>query len=79
MCSFWWIFFLSFFFVVENFIYAILFSDKQETGVIDFNELKEMLLGFGEKIDDEDIGLFEKAVGVKEGKVIIEGKHDKII
>lgn len=38
-----------------------------------------MLLGFGEKIDDEDIGLFEKAVGVKEGKVIIEGKHDEII
>ena len=33
-----------------------------------------MLLGFGEKIDEDDIGLFEKAVGVKDGKIAVEGK-----
>ena len=33
-----------------------------------------MLLGYGEKIDEDDIGLFEKAVGVKDGKIAVEGK-----
>lgn len=32
-----------------------------------------MLVGFGEKIEEDDIGLLEKAVGVKDGKVPVEG------
>ena len=33
-----------------------------------------MLIGYGEKIEEDDIGLLEKAVGVKEGKVAVDGK-----
>ncbi len=32
-----------------------------------------MLLGYGEKIEEDDIGLLEKAVGVKDGKVAVDG------
>jgi Ca2+-binding EF-hand superfamily protein len=49
--------------------------DKDELGVMDFEELKNILTQYGEKLDEDDIEIFEQALKVNEGKIIVDGKY----
>jgi len=57
---------------------ACLAFDKQDMGIIEFEDLKQILLKYGEQLDDDDIELFEKAVNVSDGKIIVDGKASSI-
>ena len=52
---------------------ACLAFDKQDMGIIEFEDLKQILLKYGEQLDEDDIELFEKAVNVSDGKIIVDG------
>lgn len=41
---------------------------------MDFEELKNILTQYGEKLDDDDIEIFEQALKVNDGKIIVDGK-----
>ena len=41
---------------------------------MDFEELKNILMQYGEKLDEEDLDIFEQAVKVNDGKIIVDGK-----
>ena len=47
--------------------------DKDELGVMDFEELKNILTQYGEMLDEDDIEIFEQALKVNEGKIIVDG------
>jgi len=53
---------------------ACLAFDKQDMGIIEFEDLKQILVKYGEQLDEDDIELFEKAVNISDGKIIVEGK-----
>lgn len=38
-----------------------------------FEELKNILMKYGEQFDQDEIELFEKSVNVTDGKVIVDG------
>ena len=40
---------------------------------MNFEELKTILTEYGEKLDEEDIELFEQAMKVNDGKIIVDG------
>lgn len=41
---------------------------------MDFEELKNILTQYGDKMDDDDIEIFEQAMKVADGKLIVDGK-----
>lgn len=53
--------------------------DKDEIGVMDFEELKNILMQYGEKLDDEDIEIFEQALKVNDGKLIVDGNFFSLV
>jgi hypothetical protein len=53
---------------------ACLAFDKQDMGIIEFEDLKQILLKYGEQLDEDDIELFEKSVNVSDGKIIVDGE-----
>lgn len=45
-------------------------------GVINFEELKEIITKYGEQLDEDEIDLFEHSVNVSDGKIIVDGKKN---
>lgn len=48
--------------------------DQKDTGIMVFDELKNVLMKYGEQLDDDEIELFESSVNVSDGKIIVDGK-----
>ena len=42
---------------------------------MEFEDLKNILIIYGEKFDDDEIELFEKSLTLTDGKVIVDGKN----
>jgi hypothetical protein len=42
--------------------------------MIDFVDLKNILMKYGDQLDEDDMEIFENAVGLADGKVIVDGK-----
>ena len=40
---------------------------------MDFEDLRKILIKYGDILDEEDIDLFEKTLNVTEGKIIVDG------
>ena len=40
---------------------------------MDFEELKNILTQYGDKMDEDDIEIFEQAMKVADGKLIVDG------
>ena len=41
---------------------------------MEIEELKEILIKYGEMFDEDEMELFEKSVNVSDGKIIVDGK-----
>ena len=50
------------------------FTDKQDMGLMELEDLKRILVKYGENFDEEELELFEKSCPVSDGKVIVDGK-----
>ncbi len=40
---------------------------------MDFEELKNIIMNYGEKLDEDDIEIFEQALKINDGKIIVDG------
>ncbi len=52
------------------------FTDKQDMGLMELEDLKRILVKYGEHFDEEELELFEKSCPVSDGKVIVDGKFN---
>lgn len=52
----------------------LVFTDRNDTGVIEFEDLKNALIKYGDALDDDDIDLLQKALNAGDNKVIVDGK-----
>ena len=53
--------------------YKYLFADRKDEGVIEFDNLKDALLKYGDVLNEDDIDLMQKAFNASDGKIIVEG------
>jgi Ca2+-binding EF-hand superfamily protein len=50
------------------------FKDKEEMGIIEFDQLKQILIQFGEPFDEDEMELFEKTfLKSNDGKLYVDG------
>lgn len=42
-------------------------------GIIEFEDLKAVLMKYGEQMDEDEMKLFEKSMNVSDGKIIVDG------
>jgi hypothetical protein len=55
-------------------ISSLLYKDRKDMGIMEFEDLKNVLMKYGEQMDEDEIKLFEKSVNVSDGKIIVDGK-----
>ncbi|RNA08975.1 hypothetical protein BpHYR1_022323, partial [Brachionus plicatilis] len=51
---------------------ACLAFDRQDIGVMDFDEVKQILMKYGEQLDENDLELFKDTFVNDSGKIIVD-------
>ena len=50
-------------------------KDKKDMGLMELEDLKRILVKYGENFDADELELFEKTCPVSDGKVIVDGNY----
>lgn len=53
--------------------YYLPLIDRKDTGIMVFDDMKEILMKYGEPFDEDELELFESSVNVSDGKIIVDG------
>ena len=59
------------------YLFIFLLSDRNDMGIINYEDLKPILIKYGEMFDEDELELFEKSVNISDGKIIVDGNEYK--